>query len=171
VAERHGALAFLLRFATGYMLLFALYGMVPNEVLREAVFHHGLAVPGARVIDVISPAAEVRAAANVIASHRATLEIVRGCEGAGTFFLLAAAIVALGGERRRVAVGLALGLALVYALNLARIVALFFVVAHRHAWFEFVHVYAAPVAVIALLAAFFWWWAQRPPTGVVRAAG
>jgi exosortase family protein XrtM len=152
--------AFIARFAAGYVVLYLLYGLVPDDVLRDHVFHWGLALPGAAIIDMVVPAHAAVAQANVIASERAVLEIVRGCEGAGVFFLLGAAMVALpGGLRTRLA-GAAVGLALVYALNLARIVALYFVLAQRGAWFELAHLYVAPLAVLGLVAVFFWWWSD-----------
>jgi exosortase family protein XrtM len=153
---------FLVRFVLGYTVLFALYGAVPNEVLRDVVFHYGLTQPSALLIDLVAPAERARAVANTIVSPRATLEIVRGCEGAGTFFLLGAAMLAFDAPWRRKLAGLAWGFAVVYLLNLARIVGLYFIVAHRETWFLVTHTYVAPIAVIAAVAAFFWWWALAP---------
>lgn len=153
---------FVVRFIAGYVALFLLYGLVSNATLRDTVFFHGLTRPTAAVIDFIAPAEQVRAVANTIVSPRATLEIVRGCEGAGTFFLLGAAVIAFGAPWRRKLGGVLLGFAVVYAINLARIIGLYFIVAYREPWFLVTHTYVAPIAVIAAVAAFFWWWALAP---------
>lgn len=154
--------AFLVAFAAGYTVLSFAYGFVPDSFLRDVAFHVGLTVPSAVAIDLVAPAERVRAVANTLVSPRATLEIVRGCEGAGTMFLLAAAIVAFRAPWRRKLAGLALGLAVVHLINLARIVGLYFVVAYRESWFLMAHTYVAPLAVLAAVAAFFWWWALAP---------
>jgi exosortase family protein XrtM len=156
---------FIARFVTAYAVLHALYARVPDEVLIHVVFHHALAAPAAAVLDVVAPGMAVEAVAHQLVSPRATLEIVRGCEGAGAFFMLAAAMLALGagaGARPRT-LGLAAGLALVYAINLARIVALYLVVVQRDDWFDLAHLYVAPLVVMTLIGAFFWWWSAAPP--------
>ncbi len=137
-------------------------GLVPNDLLHDSVFHYGLTVPSVALVEAISPTTDARAVANNIVSTRATLEIVRGCEGAGTMFLLAAAILAFPSTWARRIAGLALGLGIVHALNLARIVFLYFVVAYREPWFLIAHTYVAPLAVLAAVAAFFGWWVVRP---------
>jgi exosortase family protein XrtM len=157
---------FIARFALGFVALYVLYGFVPDDVLRDQVFRWGLAAPAAAIVDLAAPTHGAHAAANVIASSRAMLEIVRGCEGAGVFFLLAAAMLAVPGALRARLAGAAIGLALVYGLNLARIVALYFIVAHGGAWFEVTHLYVAPLTLIAAVAAFFSWWSDGVAAGV-----
>jgi exosortase family protein XrtM len=164
---------FLSGFAGLYTAFFLLYGLAPNDMLRDVVFHHGLTVPGAFLVELLAPDTPAQAVANTIVSPYARLEIVRGCEGAGTMFLLAAATLAFPAPWRRRLAGLALGLAVVHALNLARIVALYFVVAYREPWFLVAHTYVAPLTVLAAVSAFFGWWVLRgdaPPRAARIAA-
>lgn len=152
---------FLIAFAAAYVVGHVGYYAIPDQVLREVVIHFGIVVPSTAAIDLVAPAERVVAQGHMLVSPRATLEVVRGCDGIGTALLLAAAIVAFPGGWSRKLGGLALGLALVYVANLVRIVGLYFVVAYRGDWFQFLHTYLVPVAFVALVAVFFAWWAAR----------
>jgi exosortase family protein XrtM len=161
---------FLVAFAAAYVVGHVGYYAIPDQVLREVVIHFGVVVPSAGAIDLLAPAERVVAQGHTLVSPRATLEVVRGCDGIGTALLLAAAIVAFPGAWSRKLTGLALGLALVYVVNLVRIVVLYFVVAYRGDWFQFLHTYLVPVAFVALVAVFFAWWAARAAGAVAPGA-
>lgn len=151
-------MAFLARFVAAYVAGHALYLAVPDALLRDGVIHYGIVVPAATTVSLLAPAEAARALGHVLSSPRAALEIVRGCDGIGVALLLAAAVLAYPATLKRKLLGLALGLGLVWAVNLARVVALYFVVAYRTDWFTLLHAYLIPVAFIALVAAYFAWW-------------
>lgn len=54
-----------------------------------------------------------------------------------------------------------LGAVLVYALNLARLVGLYFVAAYHLPWFLPLHTYFIPSLLIVIVALFFMWWVSR----------
>jgi len=153
-------MGFLAKFVLGYLACHAAYFAIPDEALR-AVIHVLLAIPAAALIGALAPDEAVRAVAGTLSSPRATLEIVRGCDGAGAAFLLASAVLAYPGKPRQKLSGLLLGLSAVYVLNEFRLAGLYAVVAYRVDWFPLLHVYVAPLAVICCLASFFAWWVRR----------
>src|SRR5262245_18409404 len=155
-----GVSAFLARFALGYVACHALYFALPDVIVQELI-HAAIAAPAAAIIELWAPAEAVREVQGSLVSPRATLEIVRGCDGAGAAFLLGAAIVAFPSPWARRLQGVALGMAFVYLLNELRLIALYGVVAYRQDWFGLLHGYVVPIAVVAAAAAFFGWW--MPP--------
>ena len=148
---------FLARFALGYLALYAAYAALPDATL-QALIHAVIAVPAAVLLDTFAPGEAVRALHGSLVSPRATLEIVRGCDGAGAAFLLTAAIAAFPSSGTRKLQGVALGLALLYLINEIRIIGLYGVVAYHYDWFAILHGYFVPLAVIGAAAAFFTWW-------------
>lgn len=163
---------FLLLFVAGYALLHTLYYLVPDAWLREAIYHWGIILPGAAAINLLAPQETVHGAGAMLTSARASLEVVRGCDGSGVAFLLAAAVAAFpAGWRARLA-GLAGAMLLVYLLNQVRIVGLYFVAAYRNDWFVALHTWFVPTLFVVVGALFFAAWAARssprdaaPPAG------
>lgn len=146
------------------------YFTIPNEILADVVYYHGLGAVAAAAINAVAPAEAVLAVQNHVLSSRANLEIVRGCDGAGALFLVVAAVLAFPASIKQKLVGLLVSIALMYSLNLLRICSLYFVIAYRPAWFTAVHVYLAPTLIILLACLFFAWWAvsARPKADAAR---
>lgn len=141
-----------------YWLLHSAYFRLPDDVLRDVVYYHGLGAISAQLIHLLAPLEQVSAVQNHLLSPRADLEIVRGCDGAGTLFLMIAAISAYPASVKRKLIGLLFGVLLMYSLNLARISGLYFVIAYHHDWFQLIHTYFAPTLIIAVASLFFAWW-------------
>ena len=57
--------------------------------------------------------------------------------------------------------GMVLGFVLIFFLNQARIVSLYFAIRHDKALFELIHGLAGPMAIISLSCLFFTWWISR----------
>ena len=57
--------------------------------------------------------------------------------------------------------GLAASFAVTFALNQARVVALFYAYRHDRAWFDALHGYVGPLLLIAAAGVFFSWWVRR----------
>lgn len=89
-----------------------------------------------------------------------SVQMMNGCNGIHVTVLWAAAVLAFPAPWRRKASGLAAGLAVIHALNLARFLALFYVGQTNFAWFDFLHVYAAESLMMFVTLALFWLWAQ-----------
>lgn len=150
---------FLALFAGVYGILHYAYFQIPDEVLRDVIHHRGLVLIGAQLIDLLAPTERVSAIQGHIVSARANLEVVRGCDGSGAMFLIVAAILAFPASPLHKLAGIAASLALMYGLNLARIVGIYFIVAYYPAWFLPAHTYFAPTLIVMLGCVFFAWWA------------
>jgi exosortase family protein XrtM len=87
------------------------------------------------------------------------LEVVRGCDGSGALFLLLAALVAAEGVRWTArAWGALAGALMLYGLNEARLVALYFAAVHRPAWFNSLHEYFIPSLLVMSVGLFYLAW-------------
>jgi exosortase family protein XrtM len=151
-------MSFVVRFVAAYVAGHSLYLAVPDAILRDGIIQYGIVVPAAVAVDLLVPAEAVRARGHVLSSPRAMLEVVRGCDGIGVALLLGAAVAAYPARVKHKLAGLAVGLGLVWAVNLARVVGLYFVVAYRNDWFTLLHAYLVPVAFIVIVAGYFAWW-------------
>jgi len=162
-ASGHPGLAFVALFALLYLLQHGLYQWVPDSFLADVVYRHGIVAGAASVIEWIAPGEGAVVEGHRLASPRAVLEIVRGCDGSGVLFLLVAAILALRADPLRTARGLLGALLLVYVLNQLRVVGLYFVAAYRGEWFTPLHGYLVPTLFVVVAALYFAWWSARVP--------
>lgn len=151
---------FVALFVALYLVFHGLYLLVPDKLLRETLYPNLVGSVSVLMINGIEPNANARAEMNSVKSRRAQLDIVRGCDGSGVVFIVAAATLAFATSVRRKLIGLGLGLVLVYVINQIRIVGLYFVVANRVEWFPFLHTYLAPTLIIVLVCLYFSWWTR-----------
>lgn len=158
--RRFGATGFLLVFVAAFAAMHALYFAVPDRVLRDVVHYYGIIVPGAATIRFVAPSENVVAVKGSLRSETVTLDVVRGCDGAGMTFLLIAAVAAFPAPWKRKLSGLAAAALLTYVLNQGRIVGLYFVATYRNDWFTLLHSYFIPGFLIAACSVFFLWWAS-----------
>jgi exosortase family protein XrtM len=168
VRHEPGPLRFLLLFASGYALLYWAYWQVPDAVLRDSLYPIAILGPCAALVNLLFPAEAVTVASGMLQSPRASLEVVRGCDGSGMLFLIVAAIMAFPSAWRARMAGLCGALLLVHALNTARIMLLYFAAAYRESWFLPLHTYLVPTLFVLGGGLYFAWWAarqQRPAAG------
>jgi exosortase family protein XrtM len=148
----------LITFSAIYVALYAVYLQIPDEVLMQEVYSHLIVTPGASLIKLVAPAEPVIGIGNELISGSTTVEIVRGCDGAGVLFLLIAAIFAVAAPLKRLAWGVAGALLLVYAVNQLRIVVLYFALLRHRDWFTPLHTMVFPGLFIVLgLISFLLW--------------
>lgn len=165
-------LKFLVLFAAVYFVFYSLYFLIPDDVLRNIIYYHGIVSISADIINLFTAAENVSAAQNKIMSQRAILEVVRGCDGSGSMFLIMAGVIAFSCSLKQKLIGLVAGVGLLYLLNQIRIVGLYYVVAYRSEWFLPIHTYFAPTLIVVISVLFFAWWAysvrinaSTPPAG------
>lgn len=152
---------FLILFIIGYVLMHILYFLIPDSFLLGTIYRWVIVLPSVAAINLLSPQEGVHGVASAIVSGRASLEVVRGCDGSGAIFLLSSAILAFPSRWRAKLLGFAGGFLLVYGLNQVRIIGLYFVEAYRKDWFTLLHVYLAPTLVVIVSALYFVSWAIR----------
>ncbi|MES2821998.1 MAG: exosortase family protein XrtM [Pseudomonadota bacterium] len=144
-----------------YGLFEFLYFKIPDVFLIDVMYHYGLVLPCAAIINFLHSGEQVMAARNILSANGVSLEVVRGCDGAGTIFLLAAAIISFSASLKDKFFGLLSGITLLVIINLIRIIGLYFVMAYYEPWFVPIHTYFAPSFIIILNCLFFAGWAQR----------
>lgn len=152
-----------------------------NSILRfvlvfcacMAVFY-SVALTDAYLVNVLQPYLEVNAdisasllrvlgqdvtsSGRVISSSKVALSIERGCDAIHPTALYLSAVLAFPTSRRRRVLGALAGLTVLLAVNIVRIISLFFVQIHFPSAFEFVHVdiWQALFIFLAMLAWILW---------------
>jgi exosortase/archaeosortase family protein len=149
------ALAFIALFA----LLQLLWQAARGSALESFVVHDGTVRPAAGLVNLLTPAVEARAVGSTLLGvDGAGLNVLNGCEGTEALLLLAAAFAVVPMPWRRRLAGLAVGVAVVFVVNQARILVLFYANRGTRAWFEMLHSVITPLAVVLLVAAYFYAW-------------
>lgn len=151
--------AFLLKFL-GLLTLFFL-SVAPKPMNDRVVepFTGLVAHAGGAVCRLFGE--DARMIGTMISSPRFAVNIRNGCNGLETMFIFAAAVLAFPAPWRVKLWGLLAGVAAIQALNLVRIVSLFFIGVHWPALFEKWHVVVWQVIVILFGVALFLVWADR----------
>ena len=133
------------------------YNQIPDDYLRNTIYPNVIGHAAAKTIKTLTPDRTVVVSNNALISPRAKMNIVRGCDGSGVWFMLSAAIIGFGASFRQTITGLVAGTITVYIINQIRIVGLYYVIEHNRAWFPPVHTYYAPTLIIILVAGFFYY--------------
>ena len=94
------------------------------------------------------------------------IQIVAGCNGVEAVLILIAAVLAFPSPWKHKLIGIALGFVAIQALNLVRIISLYYLQRWNHVWFEWFHLYLWQ-ALIILDALVFWlvWLRWLPRSG------
>ncbi len=164
------SLLFLARFA-GLLVLF--YLAVAWRPANDAVivpFTGAIARICAALLNGLGE--RVAVAGTEIRSPGFAVNIENGCNGIETVLLFASAVLAFPSTPRRKALGLALGFAAIEALNLIRVVSLFWIGRHYPSLFSSSHtvVWQSIVVLFGVLL-FLAWAARRPQTAAVEFPG
>lgn len=69
---------------------------IDDEVLRKSLYPTVIGQPAVKVINTMTPERRAKSSDNKISSRKAVLNIVRGCDGSGVWFMLLAAVFAFG---------------------------------------------------------------------------
>lgn len=154
-----------LRFTLVFLLAFFLlqygYSASRGSAVEHVVIDVATVRPSVAAINLIAPREQAGAEGHRIVSPQGGLNVLNGCEGTESIFLLLAAIVAFTAPWKHKLKGALLGTLFVYVLNQARIVALYFAAHHDRHWFDLLHGYVAPTLIIVMACLFFLWWASR----------
>lgn len=154
-ADRRRPLRLLLIFLAVFFALQYGWEMSRGSALERLVIHDLTATPAAWLIDWIWPESGVLAVDHRLVSSQGRLNILNGCEGLETLFLLTAAFIAYPFRWPTRLLGLGLGTLLVFALNQGRIVALWYAFIHDRALFGVLHGVVLPLALVACCLVFF----------------
>ena len=124
--------------------------------IERIVIHEATVKPAARLVRMLTPAVDARAVAASIKAPGGGLNILNGCEGTEVMFLLIAAFMAvrMGGWHKLI--GLGLGLILVFALNQARILTLFYAFRNERSLFDMLHTTILPAVLVSAVVLYFY---------------
>lgn len=154
-ARRRHPLRLVLVFLAVFFSLQYAWEMSRGSPVERLVIDQATVAPAAWLIDAVWPQQAVRAEGHRLVSPQARLNVVNGCEGLETLFLLVAALLAYPFAWRVRLAGLLLGSVLVYALNQGRVVLLWQVLLHEREWFGLLHGTVLPLVMVgACLLAF-----------------
>lgn len=143
------------------LILLTLFAVELTEPVQEGLvrpFTGLIARASAAVLQSVDPA--VRAEGIVLADARtgAAVSIQPGCNGVEAMLVVLAAILATPAPWKAKLAGVGLGFAAIQALNLARIISLFYLLQWNPAWFEWAHLYLwqALIMLDGLIVYFLW---------------
>ena len=171
-AARRRSLGFLARFL-GLLVVF--YLAVAARPVNDAVivpFTAGIARVSGAMLNVLGEAVTV--AGTEIRSPSFAVNIENGCNGVETALLFGSAVLAFPAPWKRRLLGLALGFAAIQAVNLVRVISLFWIGAHRPSLFSASHTVLWQSAVVLCGVLLFLLWAsriERRPAAVAEKAG
>lgn len=129
-----------------------------SEGLSRWVIDMGTVQPAAWTARALTGDSTIIASGSHLRSPQASVNVLYGCEGTDVWMLLSAALLATPIAWRRRVMGLAAGTILVFALNQARVLALFFAIRYQPDWFGTLHGLVAPLVVVLAVTAFFLAW-------------
>jgi exosortase/archaeosortase family protein len=132
------------------------WGEARGTLIERIVIHEATVKPAAALIRTVTPTVDARPVAASIKATGGGLNILNGCEGTEVMFLLVAAFAAVNLGWRHKLIGLTLGLGLVYVLNQARILALFYAFRNERALFDTLHTTVLPAVLIAAVTLYFY---------------
>ena len=156
----HKVLRFLGVFALTFGACYFLFGVAPGVRLGLIKpYTHFLAGAVASVINLFG--ANATAAGAQVASPRFSISIAMGCDGVEASSLFLSGVLAFPTSWRARLIGFALGIPVIHAINLLRLVGLYYAGAYLPSVFEELHVYVAQTIVILLSTAILILWLER----------
>ena len=153
-----------LKFQGLFVLIFAvcylLFGVLPRVRLGVInPYTEFLARTVATILNLFGAGAEASGAQ--VYSPRYSMDIAMGCDGIEAACLYLAGVLAFPAAWRSRLIGLAFGVPLIQAINLARLVGLYYIGMYLPSVFDGVHDYVAQSIVILLSTAILVFWLQR----------
>ena len=124
--------------------------------VERLVVHDATVTSAAALVRLLTPEIAATAVGASLKAPGGGLNILNGCEGTEVMFLLVAAFAAVRMPWRHRLAGLGLGIAFVFLINQARILALFYCHRADRELFDTLHTAVLPAVLVALTAAFFY---------------
>ena len=153
-------LRFLVVFVFAFVACYFLFSISPgvkNGIIKP--YTHFLASAVAAFINLFGGGAA--ADGTQVASARFTIDIATGCDGVEASSLFVAGVLAFPTPWRARMIGFALGIPAIHAINLLRLVGLYYAGAYLPSLFEELHVYVAQTIVILFSTAILILWLDR----------
>jgi exosortase/archaeosortase family protein len=133
--------------------------------IQHLTIDQGIVAPAAGLARLLTPQLPVYARGNQLLEPAGGLNIINGCDGMETLFLLAAGLLVAPLPGRARLVGILAAIPVVYALNLARILALFYAHRRDRGLFDLLHGIVTPAVMVGGAVAFLYLWLRLHPAG------
>lgn len=151
---------FLAIFALAFGTCYFLFGIAPGVKAGFITpYTHFLARAVAVVINLFGAGATAGDAQ--VTSPRFSISIATGCDGVEASSLFFAGVIAFPTPWRAKVIGFALGIPAIHAINLLRLVGLYYAGVYLPSVFEELHVYVAQTIVILLSTGILFLWLER----------
>lgn len=151
----------LIFFLAAFASLQGLYEAAKGSWVERLVIDHATVQTAAWLIDTVDPSVGVTPAGPRLRAPGGGINILNGCEGTEAAFLMIAAMLVAPLSLRARLGGLLAGTLVVFVLNQARVVALFYAFRSDKAVFDMLHGVVGPLLLIVAAAAFFVIWLNR----------
>lgn len=148
----------ILGFVTVYGVMYLLLSGSWSDGLSHLVIDVATVQPAAWLARLLSADASIIAVGSRIQSPQASINVLYGCEGTDVLVVLIAALLVAPVRWRARLAGLVAGVAFVFAVNQARLLALFYAFRWHRDWFGSIHGLLAPMMVVIAVTAFFLVW-------------
>ncbi len=145
----------LILFVVTFFALQATWERCRDSVIETWVIDRATVLPAARIINGLWPEQQTIAQKNSLIAARGRLNILNGCEGLETLFLLIAAFVAYPLRWKTRLMGMGLSVVLIYVANQARIILLWWTIQQHPSLFGMLHGTVLPLILIAIALVFF----------------
>lgn len=157
-------LRFILTFALLLGIAFPIELLQPVQDHVIVPFTSGIAHVSGWVMRLFDPRILVQNDVITDALAGGGIKIVAGCNGVEAVLILVCAVLAFPAPWRHKLAGIGLGFIAIQALNLVRIISLYYLQRWNHVWFDWFHLYLWQ-ALIILDALVFWlvWLRWLPP--------
>jgi exosortase H (IPTLxxWG-CTERM-specific) len=163
---RSPTLRFVLVFCATALVGFALEVIPWVDTHMVAPFIEGISWLSGQLIQLGGGLAYVT---NSVIHHpvnHSRIQIANGCSGIEAAILLVAGVMAFPATWRQRAIGWAAGTVAIMALNVLRIISLYYIIQYSREWFDWAHLYAWDVLIMVDgVVVFFLWIRWLPPTG------
>lgn len=126
-----------------------------DSVVETWVIDHATVRPAAWVIDRFWPGQQIIAQKNSLVAAHDRLNVLNGCEGLETLFLLIAAFLAYPLSWKARGIGITLSILLIYCLNQVRIIVLWWTIQQHPLMFGMLHGTVLPLIMVAIALVFF----------------
>lgn len=127
------------------------WSLARNTAAERIAINDATVAPAAWLVNQLTPDVHAVAAKTSIRAVGGGINVLNGCEGVEVLFLLVAALVIAPISAQRKAYGLLGGTLWVWALNLGRIVVLFYANRSDKELFALLHGTVAPLAMVVLV--------------------
>ena len=132
-----------------------------GTAVEHLVVESGIVLPAVYAVNQITPEVHASAHGSSIRAVGGGLNLKNGCEGTEALFLLIAALAIAPISWRARGMGLLYGLPLVYLLNQARVLVLFYSYRADPKLFDVLHGSVTPIVLVLAVAAYFYAWMAR----------